>query len=231
MPRRVLAAVLLSITALSCTAGVGVVTSSPSPSPTSTVTVTAPPSPSPTPSPTLPPPPPSTQQPTSTAAGQRLLPYYLEIRQLFPTVFPPVAYILPDEAITSDADAAFQGLASDGVPQFSVRVNFAIDKATAAHECGHAYEKLLERLGPPSRDVMALYWSFRGFPGTWQDALKQSQLATTSADRWSLNPYESWAEAFRIGVMLSGTEKTEDYKKPVDATAARQFFISLIPKQ
>ncbi len=144
---------------------------------------------------------------------------------MFP-LLPPVAYILPDESINTDANATFYGLASDGVPQFSVRANFAIDKGTAAHETGHAYQKVLER-AVPGRDVMKLYWTFRGFPGTWQDALKQSQIETNAATKWGLNPFESWAEAFRAAVMLDPTEKTENYKKPIDPVAARSFFISL----
>ena len=82
----------------------------------------------------------------------------------------------------------------------------------------------------PTRDYLALYWAFRGFPGTWQQADAQSQAQTSFSARWMFSPIESWAEAFRAAVMLEVKEKTLDYGKTIDPVAARQFFLSL-PKK
>lgn len=167
-----------------------------------------------------------TPEPTiSYVAGTRLLSYYLEIRPMFPAL-PPAPVILPDEAAGVEENAVFHGLDAQGQPQFAVRHDFVIDRGTAAHELGHAYQKVLERKDP-GRDVLALYWSFRGFPGTWQQAQAQSNAQTSYSAKWIMSPIESWAEAFRAAVTLEVKEKTLDYGKTIDPVATRQFFLSL----
>jgi hypothetical protein len=104
-----------------------------------------------------------------------------------------------------------------------------LDLGTAAHEIGHAYQKVLERSQPVHTDVLARYWSFRGFPGTWQQQQAESDRQTASMARWILSPVESWAEAFRAAVTLEVKEKTLDYGKTIDPAAARAFFRSLTP--
>jgi hypothetical protein len=201
-----------------------VVTASPTVAPTPSPTAS--PTPSPTLAPTVAPTAPRTPEPTpSTVAGDRLIPLYFEIRPMFP-VLPPAPVILFDSWAGGEENAAFHGLTSQGAPQFSVRHDFVLDKPTAAHEIGHAYQKTLERLDP-SRDYLALYWAFRGFPGTWQQALAQSEAQPTFSGKWIHNPYESWAEAFRAAVTLEVKEKTLDYGKTIDPMATRKFFQSL----
>jgi hypothetical protein len=157
-----------------------------------------------------------------------MLPFYFEIRQMFQSM-PPTPVILPDEQTGVDENAAFHGLDAQGQPRFAVRHDFVMDKGTAAHEFGHAYQKVMEKLDP-SRDYMALYWKFRGFPGTWQQADATSQAQASFSARWIWNPGESWAEAFRAAVTLDVKEKTQDYGKTIDPLAARQFFLSLAKK-
>lgn len=154
-----------------------------------------------------------------------MLPFYFEIRPMFP-MLAPAPVILPDDEAGADDNAAFKGLNGQGEPQFSVRHDFVIDKGTAAHEMGHAYEATLERKDP-TRDWLGMYWAFRGFPGTWQQAQAQSDAQTSDMGRWVMSPRESWAEAFRAAVTLEVKEKTLDYGKTIDPAAARQFFLSL----
>ena len=211
-----------------------VVRPSPTPEPTASPTVapSASPSlsPSPSPEPTTPPTASPTEQPTpqptpSTVAGDRLLPFYFEIRPMFPAL-PPAPVIQFDTFAGAVENAAFNGLDVRGQPMFSVRHDFVMDKGTAAHEMGHAYQRVLEAKYP-GRDVMGEYWAFRGFPGTWQQAQAKSSAETTFSGAWITSPIESWAEAFRAGVMLDAKERTLDYGKTIDPMAARQFFQSL----
>lgn len=195
----------------------------PTPTQTSVPTTTASPQPS-VPSPTRP----ATPRPTSRVAGDRLLPYYFEIRQLFP-LLPPSVEILPDDPVGTEANATFQGLNSRGEPRFSVREDIVIDRGTAAHEIGHAYLKLLDRAGALESNMMTSYWRFRDFPGTWQQALALSQAQTSYSGQWIRNPYESWAEAFRAAVTLEVKERTLDFGKTIDPTKTREFFTLLRP--
>ena len=157
-----------------------------------------------------------------------MLPFYFQIRQMF-IAMPPTPVILPDEQTGVDENAAFHGLDAQGQPRFAVRHDFVIDKGTAAHEFGHAYQKVMEKLDA-TRDYLALYWAFRGFPGTWQQAQAQSEAQGSFSAKWISSPQESWAEAFRAGVMLEVKERTIDYGKTINPLAARQFFLSL-PKK
>ena len=215
-----------------------VVRPSPSPEPTVVPTLTATPTVAPTsaapsPSPSITASPtriPATQQPTpeptpSTVAGDRLIPFYFEIRPMF-SAMPPTPVIEFDSNTGADENARFDGLDAQGQPKFSVRHDFVMDKGTAAHEMGHAYQKVLERRDP-TKDYLAMYWAFRGFPGTWQQALAQSEAQPSFSAKWINSPIESWAEAFRAAVMLEAKEKTLDYGKTIDPIAARQFFQSL----
>lgn len=207
----------------------------PSPSPTATAAPStaspspATPSPTATPSPSPTPPPPRTPEPTiSYVAGQRLLPFYFQIRPAF-ALLPPAPVILPDDDSSADENAAFKGLNTQGEPQFAVRHDFLMDMGTTAHEMGHAYEAVLERKDP-ARDWLAMYWTFRGFPGTWQQAQAQSDAQTSNMGRWIMSPRESWAEAFRAAVTGEVKEKTLDYGRTIDPVATRQFFQSLASK-
>ena len=154
-----------------------------------------------------------------------MLPFYFEIRPMFPAL-PAAPVIQFDSLAGSEENAAFNGLDPSGQPMFSVRHDFVIDKGTTAHEMGHAYQKVLEKKFP-GRDFLASYWTFRGFPGTWQQALAQSEAQPTFSGKWIYNPLESWAEAFRAAVTLEVKEKTLDYGKTINPTAMRQFFQSL----
>ena len=234
------AAVIVAVFAAGFLVGTQYVVVRPSPSPEPTIAPTLTPTPTavatsaaPSPSPSFsatPTPTPvrtvRTPEPTpSTVAGDRLIPFYLEIRPMF-SLMPPVPVIENDTFANAEENARFDGLDTRGQPMFSVRHDFVMDKPTAAHEIGHAYQRVLEKAFP-TKDFMAMYWSFRGFPGTWQQALAQSDAQSSFSGKWIMSPIESWAEAFRIGVTLETNERTLDYGKKIDPLATRAFFQSL----
>jgi hypothetical protein len=144
---------------------------------------------------------------------------------MFP-ILAPVPVIMFDTWAGGEENAAFQGLDAQGQPRFTVRHDFVIDKGTAAHEMGHAYQKTLERRFP-GRDFLAEYWAFRGFPGTWQAAQADADKQPSFSAKWIGSPQESWAEAFRAAVMLEVKEKTFDYGKTINPPAMRAWFQSL----
>ena len=122
--------------------------------------------------------------------------------------------------------SALHGLTAPGQPIFTVRQDFVMTPRTAFHEIGHAYEALLQRKDA-SVDWRAKYWAFRGFPGTWQQAA--AQAATMSGlGQWAYQPQESWAEAFSVAMVGGGDEKTADYGKRINPSAAKIFFQSLL---
>lgn len=204
-----------------------------SPSPTSTPTATATlaatpsPGPSPTPTPTVAPTRTRTERPrpTTNVAGQQLMTYYFQTRAQF-EVFPPTPQIDLDEPAGADGDAWYRGLNVMGQPIFSVREDYVMTPSTAFHEIGHAYEDLVQRRAAGT-DVTAKYWTYRGFPGTWQDALKEANAKTGMA-QWILLPGESWAEAFSIAMIGGGREKTLDYGRTINPAATKSFFQSLM---
>lgn len=208
-------------------APVAIVTPSPTPAPT------APPTPAPTVAPTAPPPPPPPPadtprpRPTTRTAGERMRPFYAEIRVLFPAL--PAGLVIDfDEPSGSDANAVFRGLTTAGLPIFSVREDFVLDRGTAAHEIGHAYQKIVEQTRGRPDEVLTEYWKFRGFSGTWQDAAAESAKQAHPSAAWIWSPIESWGEAFRAAVTLEVKEKTLDYGKTIDPQKARAFFLSLM---
>lgn len=201
----------------------------PSPSPTATAPETPSPTPSlaPTPSPTIAPTPVLTARPrpTTNVAGQQLMTYYFQTRAMFP-IFPPTPQIDFDEPAGENGDAWYRGLNAAGQPIFSVREDYVMTPSTAFHEIGHAYEDLLKRK-VPGTDLRALYWTHRGFPGTWQDALREANAMSGMA-QWIHLPGESWAEAFSVAMVGGGREKTLDYGRTINPSATKGFFLSLM---
>jgi hypothetical protein len=189
------------------------------PSPTATAT------PDPTPIATAPPRP--TPRPTSTHAGVQLLPYYFQARQLYP-VLPPVPQIDYDDPDSADGgDAWYRGLNAAGQPIFAVRSDYVMTPNTAFHEVGHAYQGVLEHKLSPL-EVRNRYWTFRGFPGTWDTAVQYS-YQQSGMTQWLYSPTESFAEAFKVGMLGGGGEKTWDYGRTINPVTARAFFQSLSP--
>lgn len=111
------------------------------------------------------------------------------------------------------------------MPQFCVPPNYTLTPDEAAHEAGHLYLDLIAIAHP---DALAAYWEWRGFPGTWQDALAASQ-SKTGNEAWQLDPRESWAECFARSVVTTHAEKTQNWGKDIDPLAARAYFLSLAP--
>ena len=207
---------------------------SPSPTPIPTVTATvAPetpsPSPSPTPAPTVAPTATRTARPrpTTNVAGQQLITYYFQTRALFP-MFPPTPQIDFDEPADQDGDAWYRGLNAAGQPIFAVREDYVMTPSTAFHEMGHAYQDVVQRK-LAGTDVMAKYWTYRGFPTTWQDALKEAYAQPPGMAQWIHLPGESWAEAFSVAMVGGGREKTLDYGRTINPVAMKSFFVSLMP--
>jgi hypothetical protein len=74
---------------------------------------------------------------------------------------------------------------------------------------------------------MAKYWTYRGFPSTWQEALKEAYLQPTGMPQWIHLPGESWAEAFSVAMVGGGREKTLDYGRTINPPAMKTFFVTL----
>jgi len=206
---------------------------SPSPTPVATATPTvAPetpsPSPSPTPSPTVAATPVRTARPrpTTNVAGMQLMTYYFMTRAQF-SIFPPTPQIDFDEPADENGDAWYRGLNVTGQPIFTVREDYVMTPSTAFHEIGHAYQDLVQRRSAGT-DVMAKFWTYRGFPGTWQDAYKEANLSTGMA-QWIKLPGEAWAESFSVAMIGGGHEKTLDYGRTINPVAMKAFFVSLLP--
>ena len=204
----------------------------PSPSPTVTI---APATPSPTPSPTLSPSPTPTAvvtvaptqrpRPTTNVAGMQLMTYYFMTRSQF-SIFPPTPQIDFDEPADENGDAWYRGLNAAGQPIFTVREDYVMTPSTAFHEMGHAYQDLAQRKSAGS-DVMAKFWAYRGFPGTWQDALREANMQTGMA-QWIKLPGEAWAESFSVAMIGGGREKTLDYGRTINPVGMKAFLMSLM---
>jgi hypothetical protein len=152
--------------------------------------------------------------------------YYFQIRTQFP-IFPPTPQIDFDEPAGADGDAWYRGVNAAGQPIFAVREDFVMTPSTAFHELGHAYKGLLERKFGGT-DLMAKYWAYRGFPTTWQEALKDAYAQAPGMAQWIHLPSESWAEAFSVAMVGGGREKTLDYGRTINPAATKSFFVSLM---
>jgi hypothetical protein len=159
-------------------------------------------------------------------AGLQLITYYTQTRAQFP-IFPPTPQIDFDEPAGENGDAWYRGVNASGQPIFAVREDYAMTPSTAFHELGHAYQDLVQRRSAGA-DVMAKYWTYRGFPGSWQDALKDAYAQPVGMAQWIHLPGESWAEAFSIAIIGGGREKTLDYGRTINPTATKSFFLSLM---
>ena len=152
--------------------------------------------------------------------------YYFQTRAAFP-IFPPTPQLDFDEPAGVEGDAFYRGLNTSGQPIFAVREDFVMTPSTAFHEMGHAYQDLAQRKAAQT-DVMAKFWTYRGFPGTWQDALREANLQTGMA-QWIHLPGESWAESFSVAMIGGGREKTLDYGRTINPVGMKAFFASLMP--
>jgi len=152
--------------------------------------------------------------------------YYFQTRALF-SIYPPTPQIDFDEPSDADGDAWYRGLNTAGQPIFTVREDYVMTPSTAFHEIGHAYQDLIQRkLG--GTDVMTKFWTYRGFPGTWQDALREAYAQPVGMAQWIHLPGESWAESFSVAMVGGGREKTLDYGRTINAPAMKSFFVSLM---
>ena len=159
----------------------------------------------------------------------QLMTYYFQVRATFP-IFPPTPQIDFDEPAGENGDAWYRGLNPAGQPIFSVREDYVMTPSTAFHEFGHAYQDLIQRK-TPSTDVMAKYWAYRGFPATWQDALKEANAQPPGMAQWIHLPGESWAESFSVAMIGGGHEKTLDYGRTINPFGMKAWFVALMPAQ
>jgi len=156
----------------------------------------------------------------------QLMTYYFMTRAQF-SIFPPTPQIDFDEPADENGDAWYRGLNVTGQTIFTVREDYVMTPSTAFHEIGHAYQDLVQRRSAGT-DVMAKFWTYRGFPGTWQDAYKEANLSTGMA-QWIKLPGEAWAESFSVAMIGGGHEKTLDYGRTINPVAMKAFFVSLLP--
>jgi hypothetical protein len=232
---RLCAALFVAVALVACTQAPAAV-SSPTPEPTlaSAVPETPSPSPLPTASPTaevtVAPGPVQTPEPrpTTRQASEQMLPYYFLTRQQF-AVFPSAPHIDFDEPGDFPGDSVYEGLDTAAAPIFAVRIGYVMTPRTAYHEIGHSYFDLLKR-HDAATDFLARYWTFRQFPGTWQDSLRESQQQPPSSlGQWMWSPYEIWAEGFSVAMTGTGREKSMDFGHVIDPAATKAFFLSLLP--
>lgn len=166
--------------------------------------------------------------------------YYAEIERLYP-ILPDTIIVDPDVPRGAFGIAYYGGLRicdpadghlhfvgvleDDRCPVFSVREDVVITPRVMAHEAGHALEQVLFRRG---LDPLALYWSLRAFPGTWEQMQRLATVAvqTNTYRGWQLYPAESFAEAFGFVAADEHQEQTENYGRPLDVAAAARFFAS-----
>ena len=161
-------------------------------------------------------------------AGQQLLSYYSLARGQF-SILPPFPQLDWDEPAGENGDAWYRGLNSAGLPIFAVREDYVMTPSTAFHEIGHAYQDLVQRRLGGATDVMAKFWSFRAFPGTWQDALREAYAQPPGMAQWIHLPGEAWAESFSVAMIGGGHEKTLDYGRTINPVGMKAFFQSLVP--
>jgi hypothetical protein len=152
--------------------------------------------------------------------------YYFQTRAVF-SIFPPTPQIDFDEPSDENGDAWYRGLNASGQPIFTVREDYVMTPSTAFHEFGHAYQDLIQRKFA-ANDVMAKFWTYRGFPATWQDALREAYAQTPGMAQWIRLPGESWAESFSVAMVGGGREKTLDYGRTINPFATKSFFVSLM---
>lgn len=162
----------------------------------------------------------------------QMRPFYDAARALYPLL--PQWYELASDGITPE----FRALNAGGLPIFEVPQGYTLMADEGAHEAGHAYQKLLER-ADPTYDYLTAYWLFRGFAGTWQQALEGSRAIANRAaasqdeqrrnanESWLYDPRESWAEAFARSVVTTHAEKTMNFGKDMNPLLLRAFFTSL----
>jgi len=153
--------------------------------------------------------------PGGTDAGEPIRAFYADAEALFP-ILPAQVFVEPDTPASSWGLAWYHGLTPDGEPRFAVRDDVVINSKIGYHESGHAFEDVLTRLlaakagASPSDMILrfrASYWTWRGFPGTWIDALNYANSLTGAGAGWPYLPGESIAEAFSAGV--SGIVQSE----------------------
>lgn len=134
----------------------------------------------------------------------------------------------------ADAVAYYGGVQEDGYAYVSfLNSTIGQDRDYVWHEAGHAYQDAvghaLDAAGIYNYDLMAAFWSTRGFPGTYQDAIAAAQDQAQKGNfyrSWQLYPWEAWAECFKA-VATGSPERTETYGIPLDAAKMRAFFQSL----
>lgn len=187
--------------------------------------------------------------PGGTDAGAPMVGFYRDATVLFVILPKKDPIIAEDRAAGSWGLAWFFGL-SNGLPIFSVRDDVVLNAKIGYHEAGHAFEALFADLlarqlfitFDAAVDVLrTAYWQWRGFPGTWQEALDYSYSLGSPSAGWAFLPGESLAEAFSAavsGIVLS--EWTASYGKDLalsfdnvytpiaGALRARAFFLSIM---
>ena len=196
-----------------------------SPTPTSTPTPTDEPTPSPTesPSPTAPP------TPAPITKAQLIVSYWGQVRLRFSWI-PEVTL----EAVQGGGPAYYLGV-KDGRAVFGYEdatVQIGRDGGAVWHEAGHAAIDVASRLsGTSADDLMTMYWTARGFPGTWQQQYAKAQLArdTGSASGFALHqmwPNEMFADTFAASNVPSWPDG-DQFKVPLDRAKMLAFYSSL----
>lgn len=169
------------------------------------------------------------------SAADQVPTFYFKAKQIIPDLAPLlVGPNLPPGS--ADAEARLEPRTLYGNTFVQVRADFPSSFLTPAQQAIEIENTVMHEFGHPQdvkytllvRDHHRLYWNFRGFPGTWEQAQKDADAAAGQSG-WQMQPRESWAECF--GAALSGRwtkpEKTMNWGRTVDAMKARAFFQGL----
>jgi hypothetical protein len=152
-------------------------------------------------------------------AAEELTRWRGKVTAYFPYL-PDAIITLPDAPPGSNFNVRFVDLDQNGIPRFERRSDFSIDELTAYHEMGHENEAQLIRAGMTKDDLRNQWWSFRQFPGTWQQ--QQADVDSGfygppgSLGYWDNSPVEMVAEALKCAVYgYAATERTQNFGNPV----------------
>jgi len=152
--------------------------------------------------------------------GDALLDYYVKAKARYPMVF-----VLPAVADPDDPNLPYHTISrvENGVVHLAVRPGYLVEDRTGFHEMGHVFDFIVSGRDPTFRER---YWSWRfrdwpSAPSSWMVAQHEYDTIYRS---WAYLPIESLAEAFSIGFLGWGTDKSMDYGHTLDPAKARAFF-------
>ena len=201
------------------------VAESPTPTPAPTPTPTDEPTATPTssPSPTQP------ATPAPITKAQLITMYWNQVRLRFPWI-PEVTL----EPVYGTGPAYYLGV-RDGRAVFGYEdatVQVGRDGGAVWHEAGHAAIDVASRIsGTSADDLMTMYWTARGFPGTWQQQYAKAAAARDSGSVTGFALHQMWPNEMFADTFASSNVPSwpdgDQFKVPLDRPKMLAFYASL----